>query len=575
MSQINFGEHYFAIRERIAEVVQGIHELARETNTELSEEVSTAAFENELRNPFLFIVCGEVNAGKSSLINGLFGHPLCKVNVLPETDRVVWYRHGASPREVASSPSLEERYLPIEFLRDFNLVDTPGTNSADNAHMEATERFLPVADLLMFVFPVTNPWGAATWNLISRLPPECHERIMFIVQQADQRDPEDLKITVQHMADLSTKRIGFVPRIFPVSGKLAFEAKKAGEVAEMDYRKSGFPVLEEFISIQVCDSAQRRKALQTWRSRASTALATIENRVDEQTRILGDQHHFLESLEREIDSMREALVARLPSHLAGVAVVFETEAVGVSKALSKSLGLVRSLFRLFAGDRTGSETESLFIQRLRGAVEDVAESDGHDIVTACRDHWKKLGMRVKESIGAEIDDTAQVDEKLDKARIHFVNRIGRAAHEGIGNLHVRKELEREIRRRNLALKSFTATTLLFLILGAICGILELPWLPFIACGIALLFACGGVFIAISTKRKVTRDFRRALLNTCGTFADTLRTDYEDALRIFFQDYTTCLSSIRKHLSKEKLAIEPKLGRWHDLFLTLKSIEQDI
>ncbi len=574
MSQINFGERYFAIRERIAEVIQGIHELAGETNTELSEEVSTAAFRNELRNPFLFVVCGEVNAGKSSLINGLFGHPLCKVNVLPETDRVIWYRHGASPREVASSPSLEERYLPIEFLRDFNLVDTPGTNSSD-AHLEATERFLPVADLILFVFPVTNPWGAATWNLISRLPPECHERIVFIVQQADQRDPEDLKITVQHMADLSTKRIGFVPRIFPVSGKLAFEAKQAGEIAEMDYRKSGFPALEEFISIRVCDSAQRRKVLQTWRSRASTALATIENRVDEQTRILGDQHHFLESLEREIDSMREALVARLPSHLAGVAVVFETEAVVVSKALGKSLGLVRSLFRIFAGDRTGSETESLFIERLRGAVEDVAESDGHDIVTACRNHWKKLGMRVKESIGAEIDDTAQVDEKLDKARIHFVNRIGRAAHEGIGNLHVRKELEREIRRRNLALKSFTATTLLFLILGAICGILELPWLPFIACGIALLFACGGVFIAISTKRKVTRDFRRALLNTCGTFADTLRTDYEDALRIFFQDYTTCLSSIRKHLSKEKLAIEPKLGRWHNLFLTLKSIEQDI
>ena len=575
MSQVNFGERFFATRERISQVVNGIKHLAKDTHTELGDSLSTVAFDNDLGTPFLFVVCGEVNAGKSSLINGLFGRELCKVNILPETDRVIWYRYGAPPRDVTTTPSLEERYRPIEFLRDFNLVDTPGTNSIVKGHQEITERFLPVADLILFVFPVTNPWGAATWNLISRLPPECHARVAFIVQQSDQRGEEDLRIIVQHMADLSTKRIGVVPKIFPVSGKMAFEAKRAGSFGEKDYLKSGFPALEGFISRRVCDSAERRAALQTWRTHASTALRRIEDRIEDQTRILGDQHHFLESLEGEIDSMRERLVSRLPKHLAGVAEVFETEAVWVSDSLGRTLGLLRSLFRVFVGDRTGSETESLFIDRLRGAVEDVAESDGRDVVTACRAHWEQLGMRVKESIGAEIEDAAQVDEKLEQARLRFVNRIGRAAHQAIGNLHVRKDLERELRRRNLALKSFTATTLLFLIFGAVCGIFGYPWLPLVSCGIALAFALGGVFVAITTRFKITRDFRKSLLDTCGTFAETLRTDYENALRIFFQDYTTCLNPIRKHLSREKLAVEPKLERWHDLFLTLKSIEQDI
>ena len=573
MSQIPFGERYFGIRDRIAEVVSGIHYLAADTDTELGEDFSKHAFNDDLRNPFLFLVCGEVNAGKSTLINGLFGHPLCPVSILPETKQVIHYRHWVTPREIDISPQMMERHLPIDFLRDFNVIDTPGTNSTDEAHLGIAESFFPAADLIMFVFPVTNPWGSATWNLISRLPTDCHERIVLILQQADKQEADDVKITVQHMSDLAMKRIGFVPKIFPLSGKSAFEAKQAG--AEKDYRRSGLPALEDFISRNVCDSQVRVQALQTWRRRAADALFAIENRVDDQTRVLGNQHHFLESLEQEIDSMREALVSRLPNHLAGVAEVFETQAVWVSKALGRSLGVCRSLFRVFVGDRTGSETESLFIERLRGAVEDVAESDGQDIVTACRDHWEKLGLRVKESIGAEIDETALVDEKLNQARIHFVSRIGRAAHEGIGNLHVRKDLESEIRRRNVALKSFTATTLLFLIIAAICGILTIPWLPLIACAIALLFTLGGMFIAISTRRKITRDFRYSLLNTCGAFADTLRTDYEDALRIFFQDYTACLGSIRKHLSNEKLAIEPKLGRWHDLFLTLKSIEQDI
>ena len=574
MSLVKFGERYFVTRERISQVIHDIKKLASDTKTELGETISLASFTNDLCAPFLFVVSGEVNAGKSSLINGLFGRELCTVNILPETDQVIWYRYGAPPRDVSVVPSLEERYRPIEILRDFNLVDTPGTNSIVKGHQEITERFLPVADLVLFVFPVTNPWGAATWNLISRLPVECHPRIVFIIQQADQRSADDLKVILQHMSDLSFQRIGIVPRIFPVSAKLALSAKRAGGFGEKDYAKSGFAELEDFISKRVCDSPDRLIALQNWRNHAANALRKIEDSIEQSTRVLGQQHHFLESLEHEIDSMRESLVARLPSHLSGVAEVFEKEAVGVSASLSKNLNLLPSIFRVFFGDRTGSETEALFIERLGSAVEKVAEIDGKDVVSACLDHWSQLGPRVHEAVGIEIETRSEVEEKLDQARIRFVNRIARAAQNGIGNLHLRKDLEREIRRRNLALKSFTATALLFIIFGAIAGILEFFLLPFIACAIALAFTAGGIYVAITTKARISQEFQQALLNTCGTFAETLRGDYEEALRIVFQDYTTCLNSVRKHLVKDKLAIAPRLQRWHDLFLTLKSIEQD-
>lgn len=574
MSQLNFGERYFATRERISQVIKGISELARDTSTDLGHSLAHRAVEKDLGAPFLFVVCGEVNAGKSSLINGLFGRELCKVNILPETDRVIWYRYGATPRDLATRSSLEERYRPIEFLRDFNLVDTPGTNSIVSGHQEITERFLPVADLILFVFPVTNPWGGATWNLISKLPKECHARVVFIIQQADQREDADIRVITEHMADLSMKRLGIVPQIFAVSGKMALEAKRAGAFAEREFTRSGFPALQEYISRRVCDSPERRAALHTWNNNASAALRKIEDGIETQTRVLNDQNHFLASLEDEIDAMRERLVGRLSQHLAGVAEVFQTEAVWVTRSLRKWLGITRSVFRIFVGDRTGSETEALFIERLRSAVESVAESDGADIVAACHSHWEELGARVKESIGTDINEQEPIGEKLEQARRLFVQRIGRAAHVAIGNLHVRKELEHELRQRNLALKSFTATTLVLLILAALCGIFGLPWLPWLFCGIALIFIMGGTTIAHITRRKISREFQNSLLDTCGSFADILRVDYEEALRIFFQDYTTCLNSIRKHLANQKLAIEPQLGRWHNLFLTLKSIEQD-
>ena len=545
MSQLNLGERYFATRERISRVIAGIDSLARDTYTDLGESIPTVDFEKDLGSPFLFVICGEVNAGKSSLINGLFGRSLCKTNILPETDRVIWYRYGAPPRNIQSTDSLEERYLPVDFLKDFNLIDTPGTNSIVRGHQDITRRFIPVADLILFVFPVTNPWGAATWNLISELPKECHSRVVFIIQQSDQREQADIKIILEHMADLSMKRIGIVPQIFAVSGKMAIEAKQAGAFAEREYNRSGFPALEEFISRRVCDSPERRASLQTWRSYASNGLRLIEDRIENQTRELDNQTHFLGSVETEIDAMRESLVTRLPRHLEAVAEVFETEAIWVTASLRKWLGIFRSVFRIFVGDRTSAETEGLFIDRLRTAVESVAESDGKDVVDKCREHWQELGKRVEEAIGTDIGKQEPFEEKLEKARQRFVQRIGRAAHQGIGNLHVRKGLERELRRRNVALKSFIATTLLFIIAGAICGILDFPWLPWIFCGIALLFLAGGALVAIATKIRITKDFQNSLLDTCGAFAETLRSDYENALRIFFNDYTTSLNSVRQ------------------------------
>ena len=155
-----FGD-YFTTRKRLTDVVVRVLALAEKTDAE-----KTPLEQNDitkgLKNPFLFVVCGEVNAGKSSLLNGLFGENICKTNVLPETDRVQWYRYGDEGRDEEVTPILEERFRPIDFLMDFNLVDTPGTNSVVQGHQAITDRFLPVSDLIFWVFPASNPWGAST-----------------------------------------------------------------------------------------------------------------------------------------------------------------------------------------------------------------------------------------------------------------------------------------------------------------------------------------------------------------------------------------------------------------------------
>jgi predicted GTPase len=559
VSPISFGEPYFSARESLCQILYGIDSLAYDSGTQLT---ALSPPEN-IHYPFLFLAFGEINAGKSSFLNSLFATDLCPVNILPETNEVIHYHSKNS--DLTSNP----------FLRDFQLIDTPGTNNPNHNLLEATAEFIPQADLIFFVFPVTNPWEANTWNLISSIPQDCLHRIVIIIQQADLRDPADHAVISQHVADLAMKRIGTVPPIFPVSAKIALLAKTSSSTNRNLYIESGFQALENFISTHICLSPQRISLLHSWRNHAASTLRTIEEHIDSQSRALSQQNHFLSSLENEIESMREKLIARVPRHLVEVTEIFDKEAFLVTKSLRRKLSLIPSTFRIFFGDRTGSSIEQLLIDRLRAAVESVAEHDGRDIVTACRNHWHDLDTRVRESIGTSIAQSVPIDSNLEQARIRFVSRIGRAAQTGIGNLSVRKNLERNIRRRNIALKSFTATTLIFLILSATVGILNLPWLPIIFASIALLFSLIGATIALITKNRVARDFRHSLQGTCSAFADALRQDYEDAIHSFFQDYTSCLGALRSHLANEKLAIEPKLQRWQNLFLSLKAIEQNL
>lgn len=569
------GERYLATRKRLSHVIARIVALAADTGADLAGQLSPAEISSGLNHPFLMIVCGEVNSGKSTLLNGLFGHEFCKVNLLPETRQVICYRHGASTRHEPLAPLLEARYLPLGFLRDFNPIDTPGTNSDIPGLQPVIAPLLATADLILCVFPVSNPWGAATWNFISHMPKETLGRLVLILQQIDQRAPSDITVILGHLRDLSLKRIGHVPPVFAVSAKLACDARRSLPPNENHLADSGYPALEEFISRNVCDAPSRMTLLDSWRAKAAAALRSIDEQIETHNHRIHAQGNFLEDIEREIDAIREQSLIRLPRHLAGVAQAFQSEAVGVANLLHKRLGVARSVFRILTGDHTSQEMEAVFIARLQVTVGAIAEADGDQVVDACRQHWMQLGGRVWQTMGVTLGDPVQLDAALATARSRFVQCLGNAARQGIGNLKVRNQLGKDLRRRNDALKAFTFVALLLLCGGATCGALALAWAPLVLCGLSLVFFISGLLIGWLTRKSLVTDFQKRLLDTCGSYARTLQTNYEEALRIVFQDYADSLAVIRRHLASQKQELNPRQKCWEELFLTLKAIEQEL
>ena len=143
-------------------------------------------------------------------------------------------------------------------------------------------------------------------------------------------------------------------------------------------------------------------------------------------------------------------------------------------------------------------------------------------------------------MGVDLAAADPIEDTLATARKRFVTRLGRAARQGIGNLKVRNQLDKELRRRNLALKSFVFMTLVLTTAGATCGALGLPWLPAILCGLAGVVPAAASSPPWVTRKSITREFQQRLLDTCGAFASTLHSDYEEALRIVFRDYAASL-----------------------------------
>lgn len=273
--------------------------------------------------------------------------------------------------------------------------------------------------------------------------------------------------------------------------------------------------------------------------------------------------------------MREQFIKRLPHHLAEVADVFEHEAHGVTRVLSRRLGVMPSVLRLFSRVKVGKAIGLMFVERLKVAVETVAEADAAEVMGFCRSHWHALGPRVDDALGIRLGGDAAMEAAMEKSRVAFVRRLGVAAGDGVDKLSVRRQLDSDLRLRNISLTSFTAATLFLTTIGAVCGALDVPVMPWVFCGIAMLFLLGGVIAASVTRRAITRDHERALSDACGRFAATLRDDYEEALQIMFRDYAQCLGVVREHLVRESLAIEPRQRRWQEMFLHLKTIEQEI
>lgn len=273
------GDSYFHLRSQLDAELMKLGGVLRDLD---ADGESVAIVDNlvaSLKEPFVFVVVGEVNVGKSTFLNALFGQDFSRTGVMPTTGKILFFKHGPQHLVSPITPTLDEVQVPAEFLRDFHIVDTPGTNSIENEHQEITERFVPISDLVIFVFSAMNPWGASAWQFLDKVHKHWMRNVIFVIQQCDLRSAEEMSVIIDYMGQLARQRYGRDFPIFPVSAKKAYLARSSGIDRERLLQESGFLGLEHHISTLVGQNTTRLNKLASTIRIAKQLLGHLNERI--------------------------------------------------------------------------------------------------------------------------------------------------------------------------------------------------------------------------------------------------------------------------------------------------------
>jgi len=223
-------------RAQLSEAIKSLHELIEGIKSpDLAQNASD--LRERVREPFMFVIVGEVKSGKSSFINALLntGTEVCKVAPDPCTDTIQQVLFGEE-QTVVVNEYLKKIFHPVDILKEIAIVDTPGTNTIIRHHQEITERFIPVSDLIVFVFEAKNPYRQSAWEFFDYINSEWRKKVIFVLQQSDLMEPDDLLVNIKGVTTQAEKKGVVEPNVFAVSAKKALggdlESSGMGKVIE-------------------------------------------------------------------------------------------------------------------------------------------------------------------------------------------------------------------------------------------------------------------------------------------------------------------------------------------------------
>lgn len=313
----------------------------------LAADINNAKLEETVKNlrknvsePFLFVVVGEVKAGKSSFVNALLGAEVCATDIEPCTDSIQQIVYSNERFIQPVEANLRKIGLPIDILKDISIVDTPGTNTIIQEHQVITERYIPNSDLTFFVLFAKNPYQKSAWDFLDFVSAEWRKKVVFILQQADLLKPSDLTTNIERVKEYANLKQIKSPIVFPTSAEQEFNGDK---------ENSGFSQVRDYIRAMVSSGESYKIKLRSVSGTTEKIIDALASDIQTLQTQLDADHKTAESIRQRIDSGRRRSryeVDNLAERLVGR---YDSIAARIKREFRQSLSVFTVIRRSFVG----------------------------------------------------------------------------------------------------------------------------------------------------------------------------------------------------------------------------------
>ncbi|WP_100405544.1 dynamin family protein [Bacillus solitudinis] len=324
-------------RDKNQQLTKYVNQLKREM-TELlpdspEEKVLRELAEDLQEDYYTIVVVGEFKHGKSTFVNALLKQEVMPVDVTPTTATInaVFYGEDSEVQILKTNGEIEKQQLSAAVLNQYTatahfdpneikylklfmpssllkkrvvLVDTPGVNDLNQHRTDVTHRFIPRADVILFMLDLTAPMKQTEKLFLeNQLLKEGTDRILYVANFLDRVDEEELDDTV----DLLKRRVQQItkqanPQVFPVSALQGLKAKLAGDEKGLSY--SGLTEVEQQIAELIEKGSRSEEKLARFHERLAMVHESVLAEV-ETVELMSKQS--LENLQQQLTKIEEWL----------------------------------------------------------------------------------------------------------------------------------------------------------------------------------------------------------------------------------------------------------------------------
>ncbi|MDP2434911.1 MAG: dynamin family protein [archaeon] len=573
--------------ERETALLQRVSGLLRQLEASKEDLKLAERTRKQLQELFLLVVLGEFNSGKSSFINGLLGGRFLEEGVTPTTAEITRIVHGEQYRVDSTLDDALQVQVPLGWLRQVNLVDTPGTNAIVENHERITRDFLPRCDFILFLTSCDRPLSSSETAFLQRIG-DWKKKILIVVTKTDQTNPEDLNQITSFVRTNVHSLLHITSPVFPISSKRAHAVQQLAlksvttpahpsnaspNELQQEWQASGFPHLFQFLQQQLSCNERTRIKLESPLSITHVLLQRYAQTLEHRRGCLEKDTSVVTSLALQNRKYAEDMRAELPLQLNQVKIVLEAMKLRGSDFISTTFSIwnLASTLRNPNGFSASFQAEVLknYAREIDQSVANIAEWITSNNSRRLKHAISTLGADSRFQIGQLVDE---FDLSFRERRLSTIDRVTSAVR------HVVDSDERARQSSSLlaAIKSSVYQTLAVEAGAAsFAALFAASLLDISGVGIAAVLATAGFIWLPYKQKKVTEEFKAAVKSLSISVETSVSTHCESELGSALSSFEQAILPFSAFLETESQRIQSASEEMDAITTEVDSLRQAI